>query len=58
MTFEAAEGFAAGLAFGSLAPVVGAALGVAADLGDRNGVERPVQLAVPAAVQAVPNGAT
>jgi Transposase len=46
------------LAFGSFAPVVGAGLGVATDLGDRHGVERPVQLAVPAALQAVSHGAT
>ena len=53
-SFEAAEGFAAGFAFGSFALVVGAAFGVCADLGDRYRVERPV----PAAVQPVSYGAT
>ena len=57
-SFEAAEGFAAGFAFGSFALVVGAAFGVCADLGDRYRVERPVELPVPAAVQAVPHDAT
>ena len=56
-SFEAAEGFAAGFAFGSFALVVGAAFGVCADLGDRYRVERPVELPVPAAVQAVSYGA-
>src|SRR5215217_4852625 len=52
-SFEAAEGFPAGFAFGSFAPGVGAAFSVCADLG-----ERPVELPVPAAVQAVSYGAT
>jgi hypothetical protein len=55
-SFEAAEGFAAGFAFGSFALVVGAAFGVCGDLGDRNGVERPVELPVAAAVEAVSYG--
>ena len=57
-SFEAAEGFPAGFAFASFALVVGAAFGVCADLGDRYRVERPVELPVPAAVQAVSHGAT
>jgi hypothetical protein len=56
-SFEAAEGFAAGFAFGSFPQIVGAAFGVCADLGDRNRVERAVELPVPAAVQPVSYGA-
>ena len=52
--FEAAERFAAGLALGSFALEVVARRGVVAGLGDRDPVERGVELAVAAAVEAVP----
>src|SRR5215212_6575218 len=51
--FEAADGFAAALAGGLLAFEVGAGLGVVARLGDRDAVERGVELAVAAAVESV-----
>jgi len=54
--FQAAEGFAFGLAFGAFALVVGAAFGVGADLGDRDCVAGPVQLPVPAAAEPLPYG--
>jgi hypothetical protein len=54
--FQAAQGFAVGFAGGSLALVVGAAFGVAADLGDRDRVERAVELPVPAGIEPVPHG--
>jgi hypothetical protein len=50
-SFEAAEGFAAGFAFGSFAEIVGAAFGVCADLGDRYRVERTVELPIATAVR-------
>ena len=53
-SFEAADGFAAALAFGAFAFEVGASGGVGASLGDRDAVERGVELAVAAAVEAVP----
>ena len=53
-SFEAAECFAAALAFGFLAFEVGAGAGVDAGLGDRDPVECGVELAVAAAVEAVP----
>jgi hypothetical protein len=53
-SFEAADGFAAGFAFGFLAVEVGARGGVVAGLGDRDPVERGVELAVAAAVKPVP----
>jgi hypothetical protein len=58
--FQAAEGFAFRFAGGAFAFVVGATFGVAADLGERDGVEGPVELAVPAGIEPVPetgNGA-
>src|SRR5215216_4794021 len=57
VAFEAAEGFAGGLAFGPFAVEVGAGLGVAAGAGDGDAVDRGVDLAVAAAVEAVPVGA-
>ena len=57
-SFEAAQRFAAGLAFGAFALVVGAAFGVTADLGDRDRVQRAVELPVPAGVVAVSDGAS
>src|SRR4029450_3871400 len=55
--FQAAEGFAFGFAGGAFAFVVGATFGVAADLGERDGVEGPVELAVSAGVEPVSDGA-
>ena len=55
--FQAAEGFAFGFAGGAFAFVVGAAFGVAADLGQRDRVERPVELPVPAGIEPVPDDA-
>ena len=51
--FEAADGLASALAFGFLALEVGTCGGVVAGLGDRDPVERGVELAVAAAVEAV-----
>ena len=48
---EAAQGFAFGFAGGSFAFVVGPAFGVAANLGDRDRVERAVELPVPAGIE-------
>ena len=53
-SFEAADRFAAALAFGSFAFEVGARGGVVARLRDRDPVERGVELAVAAAVEPVP----
>ena len=50
---DAADGFAFGLAFGDSAGDVGAGGWVAALLGDGDEVERPVELAVAATVEAV-----
>jgi hypothetical protein len=55
--FQAAEGFSFRLAGGAFAFVVGAAFGVAADLGERDRVEGPVELLVPAGVEPVSDGA-
>ncbi len=57
MTLEAAQGFAAALAFGLLAREVGRRLGVQATLGDREAMQGAVELAVAAAVEAVAVGA-
>ena len=57
VALEAAQRFAAGLAFGLLAREVGGGLGVVAGLGERESVERAVELAVAAAVEAVAVGA-
>jgi hypothetical protein len=51
---DAADGFAFCLACGGALGDVGAGRGVAALLGDRDEVERPVELAVAAAVEAMP----
>ena len=51
--FEAADGFASVLAFGAFAFEVGAGGGVVAGLGDRDAVERGVELAIAAAVEPV-----
>src|SRR3954454_15429989 len=56
VAFEAADGFAGGLAFGSFAVEVGLGFGVAAGAGDRDAVDRGVELAVAAAVEAVAVG--
>src|SRR5215211_3717363 len=53
---QAAQSFASGFAGGSFAFVVGPAFGVAADLGDRDGIERAVELSVPAGIEPVPHG--
>jgi hypothetical protein len=50
VAFEAAEGFAVGLAFGAFAFEVGLGFGVAARAGDRDAVDGGVDLAVAAAV--------
>ena len=50
---EAADGFAAALAFGAFALEVVAGRRVVAALGDRDPVERGVELAVAAAVEPV-----
>jgi hypothetical protein len=56
VAFEAADRFAVGLAFGGLAGDVGLCLGVAAGAGDGDAVDRCVDLAVAAAVEAVAVG--
>ena len=53
VSFEAAEGFAAALPFCLFAFHVGACGWVHSCLGDRDLVQRPVQLAVAAAVESV-----
>jgi hypothetical protein len=53
-SFEAADRFAACLAFGLFAFEVGAGGGVVARLRDRDPVERGVELSVAAAVESVP----
>ena len=53
VALEAADGFAAGLAFGLSAGEVGGGLGVQAAFGDGEAVQRAVELAVAAAVEAV-----
>jgi hypothetical protein len=50
VAFEAADGFALGLAFGVFAIQVGAGLGVSPGARERDDVDRAVELAVPAAV--------
>ena len=52
-SFEAADGFSAAFALGSFAFEVVAGGGVVAGLGDRDSVERGVELAVAAAVESV-----
>src|SRR3954447_20182585 len=54
---EAADGFAARLAFGLAAGEVGGSLRIQAALGDGQAVERAVELAVAAVVEAVALGA-
>jgi hypothetical protein len=56
-SLEAAHRFAFGLALGSFAFVVGAALGLFADLSEGDCVERAVHLAVAAGVEPMPHGA-
>src|SRR5688572_11453125 len=56
VAFEAADGFAGALAFGSFAVQVGAGLGVAAGAGDGDAVNGGVDLAVAAAVESVACG--
>jgi hypothetical protein len=56
VALEAADGFAGALAFGSFAVQVGAGLGVAAGAGDGDAMDRGVDLAVAAAVQAMAVG--
>ena len=56
-SFEAADRFAFALAFGLFAFEVGPCSGVVAGLGDRDSVERGVELAVAAAVESVALGA-
>src|SRR4051794_21852315 len=57
VALEAADGFAAGLAFGLAAGQVGGGLGIEAALGDGEAVQRAVELAVAAVVEAVALGA-
>jgi hypothetical protein len=54
LALQGARCFLAGLAFGELAPVVDASVGVVGDLGDGGDVDGPVELAVPAWVESVP----
>ena len=54
-SFEAADCFAAGFAFGLFALEVSACARVVARLGDRDPVEGGVELSVAAAVEAVPS---
>ena len=54
LSFEAADRFAFAFPFGLFAFEVGARRRVVARLGDRDPVERGVQLAVAAAVESVP----
>src|SRR5204863_7375514 len=56
VALEAADRFAPALAFGLFAGEVGDRLGVQAALGDRESVQRAVELAVAATVEAVPLG--
>src|SRR5215218_4682103 len=56
VAFEAADGFLGALAFGAFAGDVVLGLGVAAQAGDGDAVDGGVDLAVAAAVQAVPVG--
>jgi len=58
VAFEAAQCFASGLAFGLLACEVGGCLGVMAAFADGEAVQRAVELAVGAAVQALARGAS
>jgi hypothetical protein len=53
LTFEAADRFAVGLAFGELLLEVGTGGWMHADLRDRDAVQGGVELAVPAAVEAM-----
>ena len=53
-TLDAADGFAFGLAFGDAAGDVGLGRGIAASFGDGDLVECAVELAVAAAVEAMP----
>src|SRR3954467_15799954 len=57
VALEAADGFAAGLAFGLAAGEVGGGVRIEAALGDGQAVERAVELAVAAMVEAVALGA-
>src|SRR4051794_21408782 len=57
VAFEAAQRLAAALAFGLLAGEVVGGLGVESALGDGEAVERAVELAVAAFVEAVSDGA-
>ena len=56
MSFEAAADLAAGFAFGEASGGVGLGFGVAAEAGQGDGVQRPVELAVAATVEPVPGG--
>jgi hypothetical protein len=56
VAFEGASGFSGGLAFGGLAGQKGSGLGVVSLLDDGDAVERGVELAVAAAVEAVAAG--
>ena len=56
MAFEAADGFELGLAFGVFASEIGAGLGIGLGSGERDDVDRAVELAVAASVQSVALG--
>src|SRR3954468_10779101 len=58
VALESSAGFAAGLAFGLFALEEGLGLGVVAGLGQRESVERAVELSVAARIEAVPVSAT
>jgi len=58
VALERSAGFAAGLAFGLFAFEEGVGLGVVAGLCERESVERAVELAVAARIEAVTIGAT
>jgi hypothetical protein len=58
VALEAADGFAARLAVGLLAIEVGGGLGIEAAFGDGQAVQRAVELAVAAAVEAVALGSS
>src|SRR5580693_1680933 len=56
VSLEGSHGLSFGLSFGDLALYVGAALGVVDGAGERDRVDRCVDLAVASAAEAVPDG--
>jgi len=53
-SFQRPDGFLAGLAFGNLLVVVGAALAGIAELADRSDVDGVVEFSVPSRVETMP----